>query len=92
MHRWKSMILALLLSLAAGMQAPAQQAADPTRNITPVTDAMLRNPPPGDWLMAPAGTADCPEIASFRDWLRGLPAEDSLAMHRRRRLSGAVRN
>jgi alcohol dehydrogenase (cytochrome c) len=51
MHRWKSMLLALPLSLAAGVQAPAQQAADPTRNITSVTDAMLRNPPAGDWLM-----------------------------------------
>ena len=40
----------------------------------------------GDWLMAPAGTADCPEIASFRDWLRRLPVENSAAMHRRRSL------
>src|SRR5207244_150525 len=39
----------LVLSAAAGLTQ--QQAADPTRNITPVTDAMLRNPPPGDWLM-----------------------------------------
>jgi hypothetical protein len=38
----------------------------------------------GDWLIAPAGTADCPEISCFRDWLRGLPAENALAMHRRR--------
>jgi LysR family transcriptional regulator, glycine cleavage system transcriptional activator len=45
---------------------------------------------PGDWLMAPAGTADCPEIASFRDWLGGLPVENSLATHRRRRLAGVV--
>jgi LysR family glycine cleavage system transcriptional activator len=37
----------------------------------------------GDWLIAPAGTADCPEIASFRDWLRRLPAANALAMHRR---------
>ena len=37
----------------------------------------------GDWLIAPAGTADCPEISGFRDWLRGLPAENALAMHRR---------
>jgi len=36
---------------------------------------------PGDWLIAPAGTADCPEISSFRDWLR-RPAESSLAVHR----------
>jgi DNA-binding transcriptional LysR family regulator len=41
----------------------------------------------GDWLIAPAGTADCPEISSFRDWLRRLPAENSLAMHRRRALA-----
>ena len=34
---------------------------------------------PGDWLMAPEGTADCPEIVSFRDWLRELAAETSLA-------------
>jgi LysR family glycine cleavage system transcriptional activator len=38
----------------------------------------------GDWLIAPAGTADCPEIVSFRDWLRGLPAENLAAMQRRR--------
>ena len=24
----------------------------------------------GDWLIAPEGTADCPEIVSFREWLR----------------------
>ena len=37
----------------------------------------------GDWLIAPAGTADCPEIVSFRDWLRRLQAENPAAMHRR---------
>jgi alcohol dehydrogenase (cytochrome c) len=41
--------LPIVLSATAGLAQ--QQAADPTRNITPVTDAMLRNPPPGDWLM-----------------------------------------
>ncbi len=41
----------------------------------------------GDWLIAPAGTADCPEISSFRDWLRRLPAENALATHRRRALA-----
>jgi LysR family glycine cleavage system transcriptional activator len=41
----------------------------------------------GDWLIAPAGTADCPEVASFRDWLRHLPAEKSLAMNRRHALA-----
>ena len=45
----------------------------------------------GDWLVAPAGTADCPEIVSFRDWLRGLPAENALPLHRRR-LVGIVRS
>ncbi len=29
----------------------AQQAAEPSRNLTPVTDAMLRDPPASDWLM-----------------------------------------
>jgi hypothetical protein len=46
----------------------------------------------GDWLMAPEGAADCPEIASFRDWLRGLPAENSLANQRRHRLVGVIRS
>jgi LysR family transcriptional regulator, glycine cleavage system transcriptional activator len=46
----------------------------------------------GDWLIAPVGTADCPEIASFRDWLRDLPAENALALHRRRRLVGIIRS
>ena len=32
----------------------------------------------GDWLIAPAGTAECPEISSLRDWLR-RPADNSLA-------------
>ena len=41
----------------------------------------------GDWLIAPAGTADCPEISDFREWLRRLPAENSPAMHRRRALA-----
>jgi DNA-binding transcriptional LysR family regulator len=41
----------------------------------------------GDWLIAPAGTAECPEIASFRAWLRHLRAENLLAMHRRRALA-----
>jgi LysR family transcriptional regulator, glycine cleavage system transcriptional activator len=41
----------------------------------------------GDWLIAPAGTADCPEIAGFRDWLRHLPAANSLALRRRHALA-----
>lgn len=45
----------------------------------------------GDWLIAPEGTADCPEIASFRDWLRDLPVESSLALPGRR-VVGIVRS
>ena len=43
----------------------------------------------GDWLVAPEGTADCPEIESFRRWLRALPAAKPLA-NRRPRLVGGV--
>src|SRR5262249_17011227 len=51
-HRYrKSSTLALISLLLAGASALAQQPADPTRNLTPVTDAMLRNPPASDWLM-----------------------------------------
>jgi LysR family transcriptional regulator, glycine cleavage system transcriptional activator len=44
----------------------------------------------GDWLIAPEGTADCPEVVSFREWLRALPAENPLANHRRPRLVGII--
>src|SRR3981189_523302 len=44
----------------------------------------------GDWLIALEGTADCPEIVSFREWLRALPAENALADHRRPRLVGII--
>ncbi|WP_027575638.1 LysR family transcriptional regulator [Bradyrhizobium sp. WSM1743] len=44
---------------------------------------------PGDWLVAPEGTADCPEIVSLRVWLRALPAAKPLA-NRRPRLVGGV--
>lgn len=54
-------------------------------------DRVTEGPGLGDWLMAPAGTADCPEISSFRDWLRDLPTANSLALHRRR-VVGIVRN
>jgi LysR family glycine cleavage system transcriptional activator len=43
---------------------------------------------PGDWLIAPEGTADCPEVVSFREWLRALPAENPRASHHRPRLVG----
>jgi LysR family transcriptional regulator, glycine cleavage system transcriptional activator len=42
----------------------------------------------GDWLVAPEGTADCPEVEGFRDWLRALPAENA---NRRPRLVGVRR-
>src|SRR5258706_12634830 len=52
LHRYrKSSAVALASLLLAGFSAFAQQPADPTRNLTPVTDATLRNPPASDWLM-----------------------------------------
>src|SRR5262249_7449962 len=51
-HRYrKSSTLALASLLLTGVAASAQQPVDPTRNLTPVTDAMLHDPPPADWLM-----------------------------------------
>ena len=50
-------------------------------------DRLTEGSGPGDWLIAPAGTADCPEISSFRDWLRRLPAESSGSLHRHRKLA-----
>src|SRR3954468_531144 len=38
----------------------------------------------GDWLIAPEGTADCPEIVRFREWLRALPVGKALANPRPR--------
>jgi LysR family transcriptional regulator, glycine cleavage system transcriptional activator len=43
----------------------------------------------GDWLIAPEGSADCPEIISFREWLRALAAEKPLASRQRPRLVGS---
>jgi alcohol dehydrogenase (cytochrome c) len=51
LNRWKSTLLGLPVLLCVAALAQAQQPADPMRNLTPVTDQMLRNPPPGDWLM-----------------------------------------
>jgi len=45
----------------------------------------------GDWLIAPEGTAGCPEVVSFRDWLRAQSAESPRA-NRRPRLVGGVRS
>src|SRR6266700_3334525 len=53
-HRFlKASVLGLPLLLLASADGLAQQpqAPDPTRNLTPVTDATLRNPPASDWLM-----------------------------------------
>ena len=47
---WKSTALGLPLALLLGAAAQAQS-ADPIRNVTPVTDEMLRDPPASDWLM-----------------------------------------
>ena len=50
---WKPAVLGLpfLLLASAAVFAQQPQVSDPTRNLTPVTDAMLLNPPDGDWLM-----------------------------------------
>jgi hypothetical protein len=50
---WKPAVLGLPFLLLASVAVFAQQpqVSDPTRNLTPVTDAMLLNPPDGDWLM-----------------------------------------
>jgi alcohol dehydrogenase (cytochrome c) len=51
-HRYRtSSALGLACLLLAGTSALTQQVSDPTRNLTLVTDAMLRNPPASDWLM-----------------------------------------
>src|ERR1700730_9020414 len=43
--------LPLLFLAAAPVRAQQAQGADPMKDMRPVTDAMLRNPDPGDWLM-----------------------------------------
>ncbi len=49
---WGATVLTLPMLLLAGASALAQApAANPANALTPVTDAMLLNPPPGDWLM-----------------------------------------
>ncbi|MBR1219843.1 LysR family transcriptional regulator [Bradyrhizobium sp. U87765 SZCCT0131] len=44
----------------------------------------------GDWLVMAEGSADCPEVVSFRAWLRALPVESRHATQRRGRLLGIV--
>jgi alcohol dehydrogenase (cytochrome c) len=50
---WKTTALFVPALLLAGASAMAQapQAANPVTSLTPVTDAMLRDPPASDWLM-----------------------------------------
>jgi alcohol dehydrogenase (cytochrome c) len=43
--------LPLLFLAAAPVRAQQAQAVDPTKDMRPVSDEMLRNPDPGDWLM-----------------------------------------
>src|SRR5437763_7419916 len=51
-RNWKSTVLSLpVVALAGAAFAQQPQAADPIKNLTPVTDATLRDPPAGDWLM-----------------------------------------
>jgi len=51
-RNWRSTVLSLpILMLAGTAFAQQPQASDPIKNLTPVTDAMLRDPPAADWLM-----------------------------------------
>jgi alcohol dehydrogenase (cytochrome c) len=51
-RNWKSTVLSVpVVLVAAGAYAQQPQATDVTKNLTPVTDTMLRDPPAADWLM-----------------------------------------
>src|ERR1700693_3199803 len=51
-RNWKSTVLSLpIVALAGAASARHPRPADPLKNLTPVTDAMLRDPPTSDWLM-----------------------------------------
>src|SRR3984957_17559171 len=51
-RNWKCTVLSLpILVLAGAAFAQEPQAANPIAALTPVTDAMLRDPPASDWLM-----------------------------------------
>src|SRR5438874_3951133 len=54
-HRFlKASLVGLPILVLVAAASHAQQQApgsDLVQKLTPVTDAMLRNPPPGDWLM-----------------------------------------
>jgi len=55
--KFKCLLQATVLALpvialsAVAVQAQQQPGSQAVRNLTPVTDAMLRDPPAGDWLM-----------------------------------------
>ena len=40
-------------------------------------DPLNGRPGLGDWLIAPVGTADCPEVTSFRTWLQQLALQST---------------
>ena len=81
----KSTVLSLPVLLLAGTAFAQQpQAADPTKSMTPVTDAMLRDPPAADWLMwrrtyngwgySPLDQINKTNVGQLRmAWSRGLP-------------------
>src|SRR5512134_1501660 len=48
MQRFKMVTVLLTIALVCALPLGAQK---PTATVTPVTDAMLQNPPPADWLM-----------------------------------------
>jgi PQQ-dependent dehydrogenase (methanol/ethanol family) len=74
---------------------PAPKVANPLDRITPVTDAMLRNPPPGDWLIwrrtyddqgfSPLKAIDKSNVSNMRlvwSWsLPGGPDESTPLIH-----------
>ena len=45
------LVILLLAALGGALALPAGAQAQPESDFTPVTDAMLQDPAPGDWLM-----------------------------------------
>ena len=45
------LVILLLAALGGALAAPAAAQAQPESDFVPVTDEMLQNPAPGDWLM-----------------------------------------
>ena len=81
---WLVLVSAASAVVALGVAALfAAQAPDPLRNFTPVTDQMLRNPSPNDWLMysrtydafrdSPLAEINTKNVQNLRlAWVRGL--------------------